>query len=308
MNTNSQDNINTGWSDWSPELQSAAAQLLDMALAEDLGSGDVTARYFGGAGNDAPLVTRLVAREPGVIAGIPLFLRTFETVAERCGQPGSVRILTTVADGHQATISETLARVEAPAMVMHGAERTALNFLQRLCGVATITAAAVALSCGPRILDTRKTTPGYRLLEKYAVRMGGGDNHRLGLFDTAMVKDNHKDALGGIPAVMERAGDLPADIPLIIEVDNLSELEQVFSHANCNRVMRVLLDNFSHDDVRTAIELRRRMEGEPEFEVSGGLTATDLGQSAYADVETASLGSLTHSVRAMDLALEVETR
>ncbi len=303
------------WLAWPTPLRESAWALMKLALAEDLGSGDVTARHFGGG--EAPARVRLVAREPGVLAGLPLFLFTFRAVAARlelAPAAGSAIGLDCkpiayghcVEDGYSFAAGEVLARLSAPEPILHGAERTALNFLQRLSAVATSTARAMTLSSGPTLLDTRKTTPGYRLLEKHAVRMGGGRNHRLGLFDAAMVKDNHKDAMGGMAAVMERAASLPRDLPLIVEVDDLDELAIILAHESSGRVERILLDNFEPDDVTKALALREAAGGGPDFEISGGLVPEDLADPRYSEVETASLGSITHSAGVLDLALELE--
>ena len=305
--------MNDPWLDWPAALRRSAWPLLALALEEDLGPGDVTARWFGG-GPDR-LAARLVAREPGVLAGLPLFLAVLAAAAARVagGSPDPDRSLAEAgvaatalrADGAAFGAGETLAELDLPAAALHAGERTALNFLQRLSGVATATARAVAASRGPAVLDTRKTTPGYRLLEKYAVRMGGGRNHRLGLWDAAMVKDNHKEALGGIAAVMDRLADLPADLPVIVEVDDLDELAAVLAHPAAARVTRVLLDNFAPGQVARAVALRGERGGGPDFEISGGLTAGDLADPDLAGAEAASLGAITHSARALDLALEV---
>ncbi|MBN2171105.1 MAG: carboxylating nicotinate-nucleotide diphosphorylase [Candidatus Krumholzibacteriota bacterium] len=301
------------WLDWPVELRRAAWPLVALALDEDLGAGDVTARWFGGG--PGRLAARLTAREPGVLAGLPLFLVVFAAAAAHVAgealdpdRPLAAAGLAAKArrtDGEVFAAGETLAELELPAAALHAGERTALNFLQRLSGVATATARAVAASCGPAVLDTRKTTPGYRLLEKYAVRMGGGRNHRLGLWDAAMVKDNHKEALGGIAAVMARLTDLPAGLPVIIEVDDPAELAAVLAHPAAPRVTRILLDNFSPGQVADAVALRAARGGGPDYEISGGLTGEDLADPAYAGVEAASLGAVTHSARALDLALEV---
>jgi nicotinate-nucleotide pyrophosphorylase (carboxylating) len=308
------------WLAWPEELRQAALPLVALALAEDLGeAGDITARYFDpGAGRAQ---ARLVAREAGVLAGLPLFLFVFRAAGARLGLApplpadgaapladagGALELLETAPEGRHFAAGETLARLAAPAALLHAGERTALNFLQRLCGVASATARAVAASGGPAVLDTRKTTPGYRLLEKYAVRMGGGRNHRLGLSDAILVKDNHKEALGGLAAVLARAASLPAGLPLIIEVDSLEELRLLLAHPARARVERVLLDNFAPAAVAAAVALRAQLGGGPAFEISGGLAAADLGDPRYAGVEAASLGSITHSAGAVDLALEIE--
>ena len=304
------------WRAWPPELRSAALSLVELALEEDLGPGDVTAKHFG-AGRPSATV-RLVAREPGVLAGLPLFLFVFRAVAGRLGLAeaahadsaldcDALEISDCRDDGGRFAAGDLLARVTAPEALLHGAERTGLNFLQRMSAVASATARAVALSCGPAVLDTRKTTPGYRLLEKYAVAAGGGRNHRMGLHDAAMVKDNHKDALGGMAAVMAKAAMLPEGLPLIVEVDSMEELRVILEHEAAGRVTRVLLDNFAPEAAAAAVALRAELGGGPDYEISGGLVPEDLANPLYAGVETASLGSVTHSAGALDLALEIET-
>jgi len=302
------------WMAWPEDLRVRAQILIDLALEEDLGAGDLTARYF--RSEARRLSARLVAREAGVLAGLPVFFRAF-ACAQALSEGRKLNAADGLdgnglerreekADGETFKIGQVLARFSAPAAALHGAERSALNFLQRLCGVASATAAAVAASCGPAVYDTRKTTPGYRLLEKYAVRMGGGVNHRQGLFDAVLVKDNHKDALGGIAAVMKRVAMLPPGPPVIVEVDNLAELAQVLDSPAAGRLSRVLLDNFPPEAVERAVALRASRGGGPAFEVSGRLGAEELRDPRYQGVEAASLGRITHSARALDLALEVE--
>lgn len=305
------------WLAWPAELRASALALVDLALEEDLGPGDVTAKYFGGPTGRAR--ARLVAREAGRLAGLPLFFFVFRALATRLelapplagsDTPLACEALAIapgfLAEGKAFAAGRILARLEAPEILLHGGERSALNFLQRLCAVASATARAMDLSCGPLVLDTRKTTPGYRLLEKYAVRMGGGRNHRLGLHDAAMVKDNHKAALGGMAGVMARVAALPDGFPLIVEVDDLEELRLLLAHPAAARVQRVLLDNFPPDEVSRALALRSELGGGPEYEISGGLRPEDLADPRYAGVETASLGSITHGAGALDLALELE--
>lgn len=287
------------WLSWPSDLRDAATALIDLALAEDLGDGDLTAEHF--ASSKQQLQVRLVARQRGVLAGLPLFLQVFQRVTG-----GEINLLEFAEDGCEFDQGSVLAKISGPAAAIHSAERTALNFLQRLSAVATRAAQAAESSVGPVVLDTRKTTPGYRLLEKYAVRMGGGANHRLGLFDAVMVKDNHKEALGGMEAVMEKVAELPEGFPIYVEVDTLVELGQLLSHSAKARVSRVLLDNFPPAHAEQAVALRRKLGGGPDFEISGGLAAKDLADPRYKDIEYASLGGLTHGAGAIDLALEVD--
>jgi nicotinate-nucleotide pyrophosphorylase (carboxylating) len=287
------------WLEWPEDLQQSAGALIDLALAEDLGSGDLTARHF--ASSADLLTVRLVARQAGTLAGLPLFLRVFAEVAKI-----DIIILEAVQDGSDFAAGDTLARFSGSASALHSGERTALNFLQRLSAVATRTRDSARQSCGPVVLDTRKTTPGYRLLEKYAVRMGGGQNHRLGLFDAVMVKDNHKEALGGMSKVCDRVAALPLGFPVIVEVDTLGELEILLAHPAKKRTQRVLLDNFAAEDAARAVALREAAGGGPDFEISGGLLAVDLADAHYREIEFASLGGLTHGAGVIDMALEVD--
>ena len=303
------------WLAWPRDLRISALSLVELALEEDLGPGDVTAKHFGAGRRSATV--RLVARESGVLAGLPLFLFVFRAVAGRLGLADAANVDSALAcdalsftdcrdDGGSFEAGDLLARITAQEALLHGAERTGLNFLQRMSAVAGATARAVALSCGPAVLDTRKTTPRNRQLEKYAVAAGGGRNHRMGLHDAAMVKDNHKEALGGMAAVMAKVAALPAGLPLIVEVDSMEELRVVLEHAAAGRVMRVLLDNFAPEEAAAAVALRQELGGGPDYEISGGLLPEDLANPHYAGVETASLGSITHSAGALDLALEIE--
>ncbi|MBC8367475.1 carboxylating nicotinate-nucleotide diphosphorylase [bacterium] len=287
------------WLSWPSDLRDAATALIDLALGEDLGEGDLTAEYF--SSDENLLQVRLVARQTGTLAGLPLFLQVLQRVSG-----GEINLLEFAEDGSEFAEGSVLARISGPAAAIHSAERTALNFLQRLSAVATRAAQATAKSVGPVILDTRKTTPGYRLLEKYAVRRGGGANHRMGLFDAVMVKDNHKEALGGMDAVMEKVAALPDGFPVYVEVDTLVELGQLLAHPAKARIYRILLDNFPPAHAAQAVALRTELGGGPDFEISGGLTVADLANSHYRDIEYASLGSLTHGGGAIDLALEVD--
>ncbi|MDP6419158.1 MAG: nicotinate-nucleotide diphosphorylase (carboxylating) [Candidatus Krumholzibacteria bacterium] len=303
------------WFEWPRKLRESSTTLLTLALEEDLGEeGDLTARYFSAGRGLIPL--RLVAREAGVLAGMPLFLRCFRAVGEKLsgetldperGILGEgVEVREALSDGSHFEEGDVLARFLAPEAWAHPAERTALNFLQRLSGVATRSREVRDISVGPLPLDTRKTTPGFRLLEKYAVRTGGSGNHRMGLHDAIMVKDNHKEALGGIARVMDKLKELPDSIPVILEVDHLGELEVILEHELASRVKQVLLDNFDPRDAARALELREAAGGGPDFEISGGLRAEDLANPLYRGIEFASLGELTHQIHSLDLALEVD--
>jgi len=203
-------------------------------------------------------------------------------------------------DGSRVQAGEIVALVHGDAHALLEAERTALNFLQRLCGIATLTAKFVAAARGGiTILDTRKTTPGFRTLEKYAVRCGGGTNHRLRLDDGILIKDNHKRLAGGVAAAASRAMKENAGLAVEVEVENLDELDQVLKTG----VPRILLDNFTTYDIREAV---KRVNGRAEIEISGGVTLDRIPELATTGAQYVSIGALTHSAPAADLSFELE--
>ena len=241
---------------------------------------------------------RVVARRPMVLAGLGLLEVVFAAYGGRC------RATLLVADGQHVTPGTAVAEVEGPAAELLSAERILLNFLQRLCGVATHTHAhARALGSSPtKLLDTRKTTPGFRMLEKYAVGQGGGFNHRLGLFDRIMVKDNHLAAGGAtagerLTSLVRRARAERPDLLVEVEVDRLDQLEPALAAG----ADVVLLDNFSPDDLRTAIPLLR---GRAWSEVSGGVSLDSLPQIGALAPDFVSSGALTHAAPWCDLGLD----
>jgi nicotinate-nucleotide pyrophosphorylase (carboxylating) len=271
--------------------------LIDLALAEDIGSGDVTSLYFIPEGR---LARAFVAvRKDGVVSGVNLAARVFSKV-----DPGlEIEIL--VPDGSRVGAGALLIRVEGKARSILTAERVALNFLQRLSGVATLTArhAEQVKGTRARILDTRKTTPGFRLLEKQAVVHGGGTNHRLGLYDRAMVKDNHLVAEGGPEAIQAAILRLRAERPGVQVELEADRLDQVRTFLSMEGVDFILLDNMSADDMREAVSLRGE-RGSPLFEASGGVTLGSLRDIAATGVDFISVGALTHSAPALDAGLD----
>ena len=270
-------------------------QIVKRALEEDLGlAGDVTSDTV--IPEDAFIRARLVARRPGRIAGLPVALSVFRLL---CPQ---LAITVDYADGSDVPLNGTIAAIEGPARPILTAERTALNLLCGLCGIATATRTAVEVVAGTRtrIVCTRKTTPGLRALEKYAVRVGGGVNHRFGLDDGVLIKDNHIVAAGGIEAAITRARQrLGHMVKIEIEVDTLDQLRQVIAVG----ADAVLLDNMSLADLREAVAL---VGGKMVTEASGGVTLASLGEIAAAGVDIVSLGWLTHSAPILDIGLDVE--
>jgi len=268
---------------------------VEAALAEDLGeAGDVTSRAVVPDGRRAR--ARIEAREPMVIAGLPVAHDVFVR------RDPTARFVANVEDGAQIGAGTIVATVDGGARGLLEAERTALNFLQRMSGIATATRAAVdeVAGTGATVLDTRKTAPGLRLLDKYAVAVGGGTNHRLGLFDAAMVKDTHLGAGGSLGAAVRAclAAGIPRDA-VTAEVRSLEELREAIDAG----AGRALLDNMSLDDLRACVAAA---DHRIVLEASGGLRPGTLRAVAATGVDALSLGYLTHSVRAADLAMDLE--
>jgi len=278
-------------------LLQAAEPLIELALQEDIGPGDATAQSTLDAG--AVLQGRIVAKAPGVIAGLPVAEAVFRRV-----DPAIVfRALAT--DGQEVVAGECVAEARGPGPALLAAERTALNFLQRMSGIATQTRAFVDAVATTRaaILDTRKTLPGHRVLDKYAVRMGGGLNHRMGLYDMLLVKDNHIDAAGGlIPAVCRARGGHPG-LPIEVEVRTMAELQDALSIDP--PLDRIMLDNMTLQQMREAVAV---CAGRVPLEASGGVTLTRVADIAATGVDYISTGAITHSVEALDLSMKVAPR
>jgi nicotinate-nucleotide pyrophosphorylase (carboxylating) len=263
------------------------------ALSEDLGrAGDVTAQACIAEGTRFSAAFK--ARKPGRIAGLDC-----ARLALALLDP-SARFKVEIGDAEDARPGDVLARIEGDARAILSAERTALNLLGRLSGIATLTAAYVAAvdGLGVSIADTRKTTPGLRALEKYAVRCGDGVNHRFGLDDAILIKDNHIAACGGIAQALERARGLAGHLMKIeIEVDRLDQLDEALAH----RPDVILLDNFSLEDMREAV---RRTQGGAVLEASGGVSLETVRAIAETGVDVISVGALTHSAPSLDLGLD----
>ena len=263
------------------------------ALAEDLGrAGDVTAAACLPTGETLSVV--FAARAEGRIAGLAC-----ARLAMAALDP-AIRFGIAIPDGHDAEAGAILARAEGDARAILSAERVALNFTSRLCGVATLTRAYVraVAHTNARIVCTRKTTPGLRALEKYAVRCGGGVNHRFGLDDAILIKDNHIAACGGVGKALERARAACGHLMKIeVEVDRLDQLDEALQH----RPDVILLDNFALDDLREAV---RRVNGAVSLEASGGVNLTTVAAIAETGVDAISVGALTHSAPILDIGLD----
>ena len=267
------------------------AERVQQALAEDVGAGDITASLIA---PDALASAEVITREAGVLCGKSFADETFRQVDDRC----STKWL--VADGDHLDAGDTLFRVTGPARALLTAERTALNFLQALSGTATVAKdyAARVAHTDVRLLDTRKTMPGLRLAQKYAVACGGCYNHRIGLFDAFLIKENHIAAAGGIREAIVAARLIAADTLLEIEVETLEELDTALSEAPD----RIMLDNFPLEALREAVA---RTAGQAELEASGNVTDDTLVAIAETGVDLISIGALTKHIRALDLSMRL---
>jgi nicotinate-nucleotide pyrophosphorylase (carboxylating) len=282
-----------------------ARSILRLALAEDCGTGDVTCLLTVPEGHTSS--ARIVAKESGVFVGGPLFALVFEELAALVpdSQASNVTFNVLVKEGDAVRNGQTVANISGPTQAILQAERTLLNLLQRLSGSATV-ARTYQEAAGPncKVLDTRKTTPGLRQLEKYAIRMAGGSNHRMGLWDTVLIKENHARAAGGVrPAAVAALAGKPDSMPLIVEVESLEQLDSLCGLP----ITRVLLDNFTPDQIRKAVELRTLRNATFALEASGGITLETIAAYAQAGAEYISVGALTHSVKALDLSLLLES-
>jgi nicotinate-nucleotide pyrophosphorylase (carboxylating) len=268
-------------------------QSVATALREDVGSGDLTAQLI-----PADRVARasVITREDAVLCGTAWFDEVFRQVDAR------IRVTWSARDGERVRAAQQLCTLEGPARSLLTGERTALNFLQSLSATATVTRTYVDGVAGTkcRILDTRKTIPGLRIAQKYAVRCGGGTNHRIGLFDAILVKENHIAAAGSIAAAVNEARRIAPQVLLEVEVENLAQLREALDA----RVDRVLLDNFSLADMRAAVQTTRaHANARTELEASGNMSLETLRAVAETGVDFISVGGLTKHVRAVDLSM-----
>ena len=276
------------------------ARVVRAALDEDFRYGpDVTseATVAGRA-----LTADVVAREPGVLAGVPVALAVLDLLAEReDASDGRVDRTVLIADGARIGLGDAVLQVSGPATAVLGAERTMLNFLTHLSGIATATRAWVdaVAGTGAVIRDTRKTTPGLRLLEKYAVRCGGGENHRMGLGDAALIKDNHVAAAGGVAKAVAAVCSAAPGVPLEVECDSVAEVREALAAG----ARFLLLDNMPSGELRLAVAEARRYAG-VRLEASGGLRLATAREVARTGVDYLAIGALTHSSRALDLGLD----
>jgi len=275
-------------------------EIIENALNEDIGDGDITSLTL--LRSMIPGKARLKVKERGLLAGIPVAEKIFHKIDP------SLKVILFKKDGDPVKPGDIVLEVKGDVHSILAAERLVLNFLQRLSGIATFTSQMVAKMKGlkTRVLDTRKTTPNLRELEKYAVRIGGGMNHRMGLYDMMLIKDNHVDFAGGIIPVMTALGKYKAAhgksaVKVEIEVRNLAELKDVMEHG-IGLVDRIMLDNFTTGDLADAVAV---INGRFETEASGGIGLSNIRKYAETGVDFISVGALTHRFRSLDMNLKV---
>ncbi len=268
--------------------------LVENALSEDVGGGDITTRLT--VPHDSRSIATLTAKEAGIVAGMDVVHIVFEKVNAK------IKCLSFVPDGNYVKVGDTIAAYEGSTRALLVGERVALNFLQHMCGIATVAYRYTKLVEGTkaRVIDTRKTTPGLRILEKYAIRVGGAANHRFGLDDGILIKDNHIEAAGGITEAINaaRAG-APHTLRIEVEVVDLDGLREAID-AGAEAVM---LDNMNCDTMREAVKIA---DGRVILEASGGITEDNVAEVAATGVDLISSGALTHSVKALDISLNIK--
>lgn len=273
-------------------------ELIDLAFAEDVGDGDATTLSTIPA--DAMGRQQLIVKEEGILAGVDVARRVFERFDP------SLKMTVYINDGAHVKPGDVAFVVDGPVRSLLQTERTMLNIMQRMSGIATMTERYQRRLEGlhTKVLDTRKTTPGMRLLEKQAVKIGGGANHRIGLFDMILIKDNHVDFAGGIPAAVQRAKDWCREhgkaLRIEVEVRNTDEINQTLEA----RVDRIMLDNFTPERTAEAVKLIRSKAPSVEIESSGGITLDTLRAYGEAGVDFISVGALTHSVKGLDMSFK----
>lgn len=277
-------------------------QIIDNALREDIKTGDVTTLWLILPSTTA--LAQIIAQENGFLAGLEIAKKVFVQAGQYSQADPNIKLefKSLIKDGVKIKKGQVLAKIGGPARTILTAERTALNFLQRMSGIATLTNQFAAKTKGTKakILDTRKTAPGLRTLDKLAVRVGGGENHRFGLYDMVLVKDNHIRAVGGISKAVKLINKYnDKNLFAEFEVDNLLQLDQAL-HAGAKRI---LLDNFTLENIKKAVRLNN---SRAVLEVSGGVSLANVAQIAKTGVDYISVGALTHSAPALDMGIQIE--
>ncbi|MDZ4746714.1 MAG: carboxylating nicotinate-nucleotide diphosphorylase [bacterium] len=275
---------------------SSLLRLIQIAIQEDVGSGDITSELT--IPHDSTAAARFLLKQDGIVCGLPLLPLVFREFAP------DINIDLKVNEGDRVPAGTIIATVEGAAFALLGAERTVLNFIQRMSGVATKTRHYVdrIAGTGARILDTRKTIPGWRILDKYATSVGGAVNHRIGLYDMVMIKDNHITACGGIREAVEKChAEMQGRSSLHIEVEarNLDDVTEILQ---CTGVHRIMFDNFTPQTVREGVQM---VDGKLETEASGGITYDNIREYAETGINFVSVGAITHSAVALDISMKL---
>lgn len=268
-------------------------KIIRNALKEDMNNGDITSETL--LDSNTEISGNLIAKEDGIIAGVGVFTRTFKIVDE------GINIEWLIEEGQRVSKGEKIAEVKGIAANVLMAERTALNILQRMSGIATLTSTFVEEANNPkvRIVDTRKTVPGLRVLDKYSVRIGGGHNHRFNLSDAVMIKDNHIIAMGGISKAVEKArAEIPHTMKIEVEVEDFDQLKEALD-AGADIIM---LDNMDVEKIKESVKINN---GRAILEVSGNVSIENIREIAETGIDVISVGALTHSVRAFDISLKM---
>jgi len=276
------------------ELPPEILDAIQRALAEDIGAGDVTTESIVPA--ESVLAGQIIAKQPGIAAGLDVAAAVYRMVDSRVASEAAVD------EGERVGDRQVVARLRGPARALLTAERTALNFMGRMSGIATLTRQFVDAVAGTRaaILDTRKTAPGLRELDKLAVRRGGGQNHRAGLYDMILIKDNHIDFAGGLEEAVRRARLAPGNLEIEVEARSLEDVQRALAIG----VERILLDNMSVEAMRRAVQMTA---GRAKLEASGNVSLANVRQVAETGVDFISVGALTHSTKVFDLSFDVDT-
>ena len=275
---------------------SSILRLIQFAIHEDIGDGDVTSEAT--VSEDSTASARFLQKQDGVVCGMPILPLVFREFSP------DVVLNVLRNDGDYVEAGTVIATVDGPARALLAAERTALNFIQRMSGVATLTQAYVDKMRGTKtqLLDTRKTIPGWRLVDKYSTQVGGAVNHRMGLFDMIMIKDNHITAAGGVKPAIERClREIEGRVPIRVEVEakNIQDVKDIL---DCAGVDRVMFDNFSPEEVARGVQL---VGGAIETEASGGINYETIRSYAQAGVDYVSSGAITHSAKALDISMKL---
>ncbi len=271
-------------------------RIVKVALKEDIGRGDITSEPI--FGNGERVLGIIFAKEDGILCGVELARLVFKEIDE------TIDFQNKLSDGEKLAPGMTIATIIGPALSCLKGERTALNFLQHLSGIATLTKKFVELTKGSiKILDTRKTLPGLRFIEKYAVRVGGGYNHRLGLYDAVLIKDNHIEIAGSISNAVKKLRKRKKRVFIEVEVKTFDELREAINL----KVNRIMIDNMNQERIAQAVKLIRESGQKIEIEVSGGIGLKDIPELAQLGIDYVSVGSLTHSAPALDIALKMKS-